>query len=184
MNNKNAIRAEMKARRKAMPIAERNGKSDAIFHNIISSELIKNADTVMCYMSAFGEPSTSLFIERLTKSGKRIVLPVTDPESGMITPSYFTGELGRGAFGIREPLPCMVADIADIDVIIVPGIAFDRRGGRIGFGKGCYDRLLCNFGGVIIGVCYDFQLIDEIPRGEHDIDMDLIITETGVYHDF
>jgi 5-formyltetrahydrofolate cyclo-ligase len=89
-------------------------------------------------------------------------------------------DMARGAYGILEPVSIKKAEVSDIDLIIVPGIAFDINGGRCGFGKGYYDRLLCESKAKKIGLCYDFQLVREIETDEHDIPMDMIITERRI----
>ena len=89
-------------------------------------------------------------------------------------------ELHKGAYGILEPSTKRPVAENDIDVIIVPGLAFDRRGGRMGFGAGYYDRLLIKTNAVKIGLCYDFQLMDSVPSEEHDVPMDYIITEKEI----
>lgn len=89
-------------------------------------------------------------------------------------------DLKKGAYGILEPSVVKTADEKDIDVILVPGLAFDRHGGRMGFGKGYYDRLLETSIAVKIGLCYDFQLFDTIPTESHDVPMDFIITEKEI----
>ena len=79
-----------------------------------------------------------------------------------------------------EPEATSKADASDIDVVIVPGIAFGRNGARIGFGKGCYDGFLKNLGAVKVGFCYDYQICGGFIGEEHDINMDFLITESGV----
>ena len=107
---------------------------------------------------------------------------LTDEASGDITPCYATAQtkFSKGGFSVREPDVKVVAKPTDFDVIIVPGIAFDVQGNRIGFGKGCYDKLLVKTNGIKVGFCYDFQLCDNIPTEETDIKMDCIITESGI----
>ena len=86
----------------------------------------------------------------------------------------------KGAFSVYEPDSAELADINEIDVVIVPGVAFDKSGTRIGFGKGCYDRFLKQISSVKIGFCYEFQICDKIIADEHDINMDYLVTEKGL----
>ena len=72
-----------------------------------------------------------------------------------------------------------MADMTKTDVILVPGIAFDKHGGRVGFGKGCYDRLLETLDAVFVGVCFDFQISDEIELEERDVKMHFLLSESG-----
>ncbi|MDE6120259.1 MAG: 5-formyltetrahydrofolate cyclo-ligase, partial [Muribaculaceae bacterium] len=82
-----------------------------------------------------------------------------------------------GAFRIEEPDGTDTVDIENIDLIVVPGIAFDRLGNRVGRGKGYYDRLLSRSRAVTVGVCYDFQMVDEIDTDGHDIPVDFVIAD-------
>ncbi|HUG86283.1 MAG TPA: 5-formyltetrahydrofolate cyclo-ligase [Euzebya sp.] len=91
----------------------------------------------------------------------------------------------RGPFGIREPQPTEPR-IEDLDMVVTPGLAFDVRGGRVGYGRGFYDRYLAaDRGGagrlVSVGVCFAAQLVASVPRGPHDVDLDAVVTEDGVY---
>ena len=79
-----------------------------------------------------------------------------------------------------EPQSTDITDMTKTDVVLVPGIAFDKSGARVGFGKGCYDMLLERYSGVKIGVCYDFQICYKIPADTHDVRMDYILTESGL----
>ena len=122
-------------------------------------------------------------ITRLLADGKKIVAPVTDKTATCITPYYIAdiSQLQKGAYGIFEPPQADKAKISDINAVIVPGIAFDKKGNRMGFGAGYYDRSLSDFGGTKIGICYDFQLLDKIYADSHDIPMDYIISEENIY---
>ena len=82
------------------------------------------------------------------------------------------------------PKTNITVPIHEIDTILVPAVAFSRSGDRLGFGKGYYDKLLMNFKGTVIGIGYDFQVIDELPSLPHDIRMNKIITEKRIYDDF
>ena len=90
------------------------------------------------------------------------------------------GELTTGAFNVPEPKEKKVFD-KKIDVVLVPGVAFDKNFNRMGFGKGYYDKFLKEFEGIKIGVCHSFQLLDEIPSEAHDVKMDVIVTEEEVW---
>lgn len=181
---KDEIRAAAKARRRSLSREEVAEKSKRIYDNLMP--LLDSADTVMCYLAAFNEPRTEEIITALLAAGKRVVVPVTHTGSHTITPSYLNSldALRAGTYGIKEPVECIPARVSDIDIAIIPGIAFDRSGMRIGFGKGYYDRFLSEFKGLKIGLCYEFQLYDSVPHDAHDIPMDIIITEGLVHNDF
>ena len=176
---KDEIRAAAKKRRRELCNDEINTKSQAIYERLMP--LLGTAKTVMCYMSAFNEPRTDRVISELIENGARVAAPVTDTALKTITPALYTGMLRRGAYGIFEPDKCIEVAPDCIDIAIIPGIAFDRDGRRIGFGSGYYDRFLAEFKGKKIGVCYEFQLYDSLPHDAHDIAMDMIVTERKVY---
>jgi 5-formyltetrahydrofolate cyclo-ligase len=130
-------------------------------------------------MAAFNEPRTADIISRALSDGKKVCVPVTNEADCTLTLSYIQGtdSLVRGAYGIYEPAVIDGADTSAPDMITVPGIVFDKSGNRIGFGKGFYDRLLSEARAVRVGICYAFQLSENISPDKHDIPMDIIITE-------
>lgn len=158
-------------------------KSLGATNNFLKSEIYKNSKVLMVYMPLGKETDTTKIVKQAYKDGKKVVFPVTEPKSGVITPYYAkeTAVFEKGAFNINEPQNGTKAKLCDIDVILVPGIAFDCKGARIGFGKGCYDRLLKNTDAVKVGFCYDFQVCDNVPAEEHDVMMDFLVTESGVW---
>ena len=93
---------------------------------------------------------------------------------------YDRTRLQYGSFHIEEPTGDDIEDIDNIELIIVPGIAYDNRGNRVGRGKGYYDRLLSRTKATKIGIGYDFQLVDEIDSEPHDITMDIVITDSRI----
>lgn len=183
---KDELRAAMKELRRALSVSEINEKTSEILKSLTTLDAFTSSGTVMTYLSAFKEPSTDGIIDYLFRSGKRIVVPVSNTDSCTITPSLLTSpdKLIKGAYGIKEPSECIEVPIENIDIALIPGIVFDRSGMRIGFGKGYYDRFLSEFQGVKIGICYDFQIQESIPSSPHDIAMDIIITEKRIYNDF
>lgn len=179
---KKEIRKTIKEKRSAMDKAEVAQKSAAAAQMFLLSEFYKSARQFMLYMPLGNETDTSEIMKAAFQDGKSVVLPVTDEKSDRITPCLITEETEfiAGAFSVREPAEWKEADMSKTDVIIVPGIAFDRSGARVGFGKGCYDMLLKSSPSVKVGFCYGFQICDEIPFEEHDIKMDYLVTEKGI----
>ena len=179
---KDEIRGDMRAKRRALSKDEVKIKSDEIRQKLFQIECVKQAETVCTFISAFKEPDTVETIKELWKQGKKVVVPITDIESGTLSLSYINSmdDMGKGAYGILEPKTVQTADENNIDVILVPGLAFDRNGGRMGFGKGYYDRLLENNKAVKIGLCYDFQILGKIPTESHDVPMNFVITEKEI----
>lgn len=144
-------------------------------------ERLRDARMVMAYYSLFDEVCTHQLIDDLVAEGKTVLLPkVLDDE--MMELRRYTGvhDLREGAFHIMEPVGEPFADFQQIDVALIPGMAFDAQGHRLGRGKGYYDRFLSQF--LIlnsqlrtIGVCFDFQKVPEVPIGPTDIPVDEVI---------
>lgn len=174
---KDNLREEMRAKRRALTAEQVAAYSENIRKNTL--EYIGSAKTVCIFLSAFKEPDTFGIINELWSRQINVAVPISNTDSYTITLSYIDNmeDLKKGAYGIYEPSVVKKAKESDMDVIFVPGLAFDRNGGRMGFGKGYYDRFLKNSRGIKIGLCYDFQLFDFIPTQSHDVPMDYIITE-------
>ena len=181
---KDILRQTMKEKRRAITPSFRKTASRRITDTVL--ELCKSSECVMIYMSAFKEPDTHELLKKLTELNLRVCVPVSDTNTFTITPALISSvtDIKKGAYGIYEPTDVVPVNISDIDIAFIPGIAFSKSGDRLGFGKGYYDRFLSEFHGTKAGICYDFQVLDEIPASEHDVKMDLIITETRTYNDF
>lgn len=179
---KNEIRKINKIKRLQMGVEESKEKSNLAASVFLESDFYKNSSRIMLYVPICNETDTSLIIEKAFADEKKCIFPKTDVNTGVITPYYAdkNTEFKKGAFSVFEPEKGEAADIGQIDVIIVPGIAFDKTGTRVGFGKGCYDRFLNGVNLVKIGFCYDFQIADIIPADVHDVKMDFLITESGL----
>lgn len=171
----------MKEKRALLKIEVKETKDNSIFHKIIKSNAYKNAKTILVYVSFNGEVETHRFIKYALKDGKNICIPkVLSKEDGMkaIKIDSFD-ELKKGAYGILEPEHfAKEVDEKDIDLVLMPGVAFDKNGGRIGYGGGFYDKFLKKVreNTLKIALAYDFQILNEIPLEEHDIKIDGIIT--------
>lgn len=137
----------------------------------------KAADTVLLYHSLKDEVDTHEFIRKWSRL-KRILLPVVVGDN--LELRVYTGpeDLAIGAYGIEEPTGARFTDYAAIGFIAVPGVAFDRNGNRLGRGKGYYDRLLPRIPAAYkAGICFPYQLVEEVPAEPFDIRMDEIITQ-------
>ena len=143
---------------------------------IEANPYFKEARTVLLYHSLPDEPDTHAFVEKWCRE-KRVLLPVVvgdDLELRLYTSSK---DLAKGAYGIQEPVGEPFTDYQEIDFVAVPGVAFDHRGNRLGRGKGYYDRLLPRLARAYrAGICFPFQLFDEIPTEPQDIAMHCVIT--------
>lgn len=157
-------------------------KSLEILNRFVCSQLYKSSAVIMLYLSAKNEADTLKLAEKALADGKKVVVPITDTKTNTLTLSYITSldKLREGAFGILEPEIVIPCDYNDIDTVIVPGLVFDERGGRIGYGKGYYDRLFSKLNAVKAAFCYDFQLVPAVYTESHDVPMDYIITESRI----
>lgn len=175
--DKDAIRARIKARRSLLSLAEKTEAARRVFEKLEQTAAFLLADNVLLYHSLPDELSTREFIDRWALR-KHFFLPRVNGLSLEILP-YDRSRMALGAFHIEEPQGDDITDLSAIELVIVPAVAYDRRGNRVGRGKGYYDRLLCNTAATKVGVGYDFQLIDqEIPAEPHDIPVDIIITDS------
>jgi 5-formyltetrahydrofolate cyclo-ligase len=136
-----------------------------------------NAKTVGAYAPLPDEVD----ITPLMNSTDRVFyIPAFDETLGAYRLARMGETFKRGRFGILEPVDPVFAEKDEIDLILVPGIAFDQAGHRIGRGGGFYDRLLPQYSAVRAGICFEFQCFEKIPTESHDCKMDLLITESKI----
>ncbi|UWG98254.1 5-formyltetrahydrofolate cyclo-ligase [Dehalobacter sp. DCM] len=184
---KNLLRKTILKNRRAINEEERSQKNAAIERNILSLPIYKESGTIMMYLNYWDEVDTGGIAEDTLQAGKRLVIPLCKGE--IIIPyeiKRLEEDVQIGMFGIREPRPgnSRVVVPSDIDIVLVPGVAFDGRGNRIGFGKGFYDRFLPQLRDnvTIVGLAYSCQIVDKIDAEAHDFTMSLLVTENGVIY--
>lgn len=170
----------MRARKALLSNDERLSAANAVFRQVEQNPAFMLAERILVYHSLPDELSTLDFIDRW-HTRKRFFLPRVNGVNLDILP-YDRSRLHLGAFHIEEPDGEELTPVEDIELIIVPGVAYDRRGCRVGRGKGYYDRLLSGTKAVKIGVAYDFQLVDDIDTDEFDVPVDIVITDRNVYY--
>jgi len=194
--DKNKIRRQaLKQRRNFSPQSVAIS-SRAVAEQVINLPAYTQARCLHVYVSGKdNELDTLSLIEHSLHAGKEVAVPVIGtrvptPHTEVKTRAmahaliHHPDELNAEHWGIRQPDPRTARWLSvweRIDLVVVPGIAFDRQGGRLGYGAGYYDRFLARFKALRIGLCYDELLCDEIPTQEHDIPMDLVLTETTTY---
>ncbi len=165
----------IRARKTLMNDSERQHAADDVFALLEKLAAFVMADKVLMYNSLPDELSTRSFLDKW-HGLKRIYLPRVNGVDLDILP-YDRTRTHLGAFRIEEPDGDDVTDVSEIDLIVVPAIAYDASGRRVGRGKGYYDRLLATAHAVKVGVAFDFQLLDDdIESEEHDINVDYVIT--------
>ncbi len=176
---KEEIRSRIKARKTFLSDEEKVSAAERVFNLLERTADFMLADRILMYHSLPDELSTRAFIKKWS-SRKHFYLPRVNGVNLDILP-YDESTLALGSFHIEEPTGSDLCSIDDIEMIVVPAVAYDRSGNRVGRGKGYYDRLLAGSHARKIGVAYDFQLVDNIDADPHDIRMDAIITETHHY---
>jgi len=140
------------------------------------------ADCVALYSAVAGEVFTDLVFDVARRQGKRVVFPRVC-SAGL---EFYLVEgremLSPGTFGVLEPAAGIPVPLSTIDLAVIPGVAFDLCGHRLGYGKGYYDRTFCTAPGrpLLVGFAFDLQLVSQLPREGHDVRLDLLVTETRV----
>lgn len=138
--------------------------------------MLAEAQTIMAYYSLPDEVCTHSLIDHLVDEDRTVLLPkVTGPDSMEVRRYTGCSDLHEGAFHILEPVGELFTDYSSIDIVLVPGMAFDAAGHRLGRGRGYYDRFLHSCSARTIGVCFDFQKVEEVPSDVHDIAVDVVI---------
>ena len=176
---KDEARRRIKAQKSLLDAAERATAARRVFEVLEQTAAFLMSDNILMYHSLPDELSTLEFIDKWSKK-KHFFLPRVNGVNLEILP-YDRSSLRLGAFHIEEPQGDEVCSIDDVELVIVPGVAYDRACNRVGRGKGFYDRLLADSRAAKIGVAYDFQVVDEIDVEPHDVGVDMVITDRGVY---
>ena len=181
--DKKQLRKEIICLRDALSVAKRNDKAEIIIKKLLATELYQKANHIMLF-AAFGSELNLLpLLETIIKEGKHAYLPVVDKKTNRILPIevHTLEDLKPGCYGIPEPSPDNYHETTPIllDLIITPAVAFDTDKYRIGYGAGYYDRFFASLQKAIIkvGVGFDEQLIQEVPREPHDIQLDYVLTD-------
>ncbi|HKZ62004.1 MAG TPA: 5-formyltetrahydrofolate cyclo-ligase [Nitrososphaera sp.] len=174
------MRRQMLQKRNSQVLGDRVRLSIRIQDHVIKSKEFQSAQIIGAYFTFGSEVMTDSIIAQSKKLGKKVALPSV--EGDRITFYEFSSNkyLVKGRFGIVEPLP--YSPIDKLDLLVVPGIAFDKKGYRLGYGQGYYDRLLSDKKIFSIGLAYSSQLIENMPRDEHDRQLDAIATEGGIHY--
>lgn len=171
------IRVQMAERKKTFPPGHLKTWSAAVTANIKTMDAFRTARTVGAYMPLADEADITPLLH---ESKKTFYIPAFDETSGIYRMARLTANLKKGRFGILEPAIPVFAGENEMDLILVPGVAFDRTGRRLGRGAGFYDRLLPRYRTWRAGICFDFQILDRIPDEPHDCLMNGLVSETFI----
>ena len=179
MLTKQKIRSTILARLKIQKEEERNRKSRIIKQRLLKTRVFKKAKIVMFYIAFGGEVDTIEMIKEAKKLGKIVTVPVCKGISITLRPCILdeSAKLKKGPYGVCEPSSKRFICSRDLDLVIVPGLAFDKKGNRLGRGKGCYDRFLNMLPKEIpsIGLAFDFQILSKVPAKTHDRNVNKVI---------
>ena len=184
-SEKNRLREEILAKRRALEPGGQKEKDSSIFHKVLALMKLYRPKRVFTYFSILGEPETRTLIMFLMAHGYEVVIPkVRSVENGKMTLHIMKSfkDVETGEFGIIEPKDSTEEVEADsVDIAIIPGVAFDKNLNRIGFGKGFFDRLLKKLDCEKIALAYDFQIVQNVPAEEHDEKVSCVVTPTKIH---
>lgn len=185
--DKRSIRRHVESLRKAQP--DKDLRSQRIVERLLAVESFKSAASVVIYVSARSEVHTRDLLTIALRSGQSIVVPYCLPDRLELFRLERVDELSPGTWGILEPAaelrasPDRAFDVRNVGFFCLPGVAFTRHGGRLGYGKAYFDRLLSHAApnATLAGLAFECQLVDELPMEPHDVWLDLVITEADIY---
>ena len=178
---KQDLRREMLKNRLRLDSREVQVNSSLIIQKLLELESIKRAGCVMAYSSYQNEPNLMALKHALLDMGKQVALPYVAENDNLIAVNYDCDSVMKSnVFGIGEPVISSESELAEPDLVLVPGIAFDEAGNRIGYGLGYFDRFLKESDAYKIGICFDMQIVPHIDAKPHDVRMDMIVTQSRV----
>ncbi len=181
---KETLRKKLKEKRDNLPKEEVEKLSRLVVERIKGLPQYRKAKTVMLYHPVGNEVDLTPLMEEIWRDPKKVLLlPKITADGEMVAVEVPGRELLRkGKFNIVEPIGGKIVKPEKIDFVAVPGVAFDKRGCRLGFGKGYYDRFLPRVKGFKAGVAYDFQVVDTVPCEGHDVPLDAVITPATIHY--
>lgn len=176
---KRRVRSKILLKLKIQKEENRDRKSRLIQDKLLRTKVFKKAKAVMFYIRLGGEVDTAGLIKAAVSLGKIVAVPVCTKNKMMIRPCLFRDSAGFkvGPYGIHEPASKSPVSLKRLDLVIVPGLAFDKKGNRLGRGKGYYDRFLklLKAKTVTVGLAYDFQILPSVPVQGHDVAVDSVL---------
>jgi 5-formyltetrahydrofolate cyclo-ligase len=179
---KAALRTRLRAMRDAIPPTEQADKAGRIEERLMSLDAVRLARTLLVFYAFGSEVATRNLMARLLEEGRRVLLPYMDAE-GIAAAEVRPGDaLVETTYGPKEPSRRVAVDPTEIDLVVVPGLAFDREGYRVGYGGGAYDRYLTRLrsNATKVGIAFHAQVVESVPRGPGDQPVDLVVTEREV----
>ena len=176
------MRREARKARRAISAIRRADMSLRVAEAVVALPEFLAAQSVMCYASLPEEVRTDPLISVILDSGRELYLPAIQRDMGLLALRCLpTTRLEPDTMGIRTPVDGEACDPSRLDLVIAPGLAFDRQGNRLGFGKGYYDRFLAECRCPIVALAFEIQLFDRVEARPNDIPVDILVTEKQVY---
>lgn len=176
---KQEIRSKILMKLKRQKEEDRKNKSKLIKQKLFREPVFKKAKKVMFYIAMSGEVETKEMIEKAKRLGKIIAVPVCVKNRTSLRPALFVSHahLRKGPYGVSEPVINSFIDLKDLDLVITPGVAFDKKGNRLGRGKGYYDRFLSKIpkDTPSIGLAYSLQILPVVPTTSGDISVTKVL---------
>ena len=182
VREKQLLRAACRARRAQLSPEIKSLRDREIVTFLLQSEFYRKAERLLCYSATPREVETASLIDGALAEGKQVALPRCLDEGDMaFFEIHSRAELVKGQFGLLEPRAGQSAvSAADYELCILPGLAFDRTGRRLGYGGGYYDRYFKDYSGVKVALCHMEFVKERIPVGQFDLPVDFVVTEKGV----
>lgn len=183
LNDKNELRRTFKAIRDSLQ--NKHSKSETICKAFLESNIYKKCSDIFLYYPVKSEVEIELVLNKALLDGKKVAFPMCLNKCGSMEFRYVNSidDLRPGAFNIKEPqIYCEKAPDDSLSLCVVPAIAYDLSGCRLGYGKGYYDRFLKEFKGISVGFSYDECIIKALPIGEHDQKVNYLITDKNIYN--
>lgn len=176
---KEQIRSKILDKLKTQKEDTRDRKSRLIKEKLLRTKVFKKAKIIMFYIAFRGEVDTQEMIKAAQKLGKIVTVPVCEEDRITLRPCILDShaKLRKGPYGVWEPAERKCARLNNLDLVIVPGVAFDKKGGRLGRGKGFYDRFLETLPThtVSIGLAFHFQILPKVPAHKHDVNVKKVL---------
>lgn len=178
--SKQSIRAQFLVERKSRPTDICIDSSAKVQQRFLRSRLFHGADCLALYSAIHNEVATDAVAMQALEAGKTLVYPRIKGDDLEFVEVQCLSDLVPGAFGVAEPVGCKLVPVAALNLIIVPGVVFDRVGHRLGYGLGFYDRALslCGADCLKVGFAYDAQLVESLPAAKHDKALSVLMTES------
>lgn len=180
------MRVKHRKIRESCPADVKASLDERLTEIFLNLDEYKQCEKLFAFVSSQIEVDTMSIIRQALNDGKQVAVPKCTDKNGKMEFYYISSlnQLEKGTFGIMEPKKDICEQVTDLEsgLCIVPGICFDMFGYRIGFGKGYYDRFLERFGGITVGLCYSKCTEHELPKGNYDKPVDILVTEKFINH--